>query len=318
MIVDARSVGLEPHHHILQFYRREDELCRGAGDYLGASLRAGETAVVMATERHRVDFAAAMKAQGVDMKAAGARLVTVDAAETLAAVMIGDWPDATRFHDVVGGLICVGAQTGTPVRAYGDMAALLWETGNVAAAIELEKLWNVLRSQLPFSLFCGYPAFGADRNAEDDAVEEICRLHSAVVGIRAHPSVTRHAVSSSSEAIQAFDDTPDASGAARRFVVATLDKWGCAPLAPDVTQVVAELTANAIVHARSGFTVELTERAGTLRVSVYDESGVPPLRRDSSSLADSGRGLAVVGALAAGWGVELYGDSKVVWAEFPT
>ena len=73
-----------------------------------------------------------------------------------------------------------------------------------------------------------------------------------------------------------------------------------------------ELAANAILHARSAFTVILSAHGDLLRISV----------RDASPLAGAGltaaplHGLWAVNALASRWGVESLGPAgKTVWVE---
>ncbi|MEU6808009.1 ATP-binding protein [Streptomyces sp. NPDC046831] len=67
-----------------------------------------------------------------------------------------------------------------------------------------------------------------------------------------------------------------------------------------------ELFANAVEHAGRGprdtVTVTLECRAHTLRVTVADPSPARPRRRTADAAAESGRGLAIVAALADDWG----------------
>ncbi|NUS14712.1 MAG: ATP-binding protein [Streptomyces sp.] len=108
---------------------------------------------------------------------------------------------------------------------------------------------------------------------------------------------------------------------ARLLAVAKLAGWGlphdCA------AHVVAELAANAALHGRvSGREFRLTLDAdvpGTLRIEVVDARGerLPAIPRDSGGPdAESGRGLVLVNALAARWGVTSgQFPAKTVWAE---
>ena len=67
------------------------------------------------------------------------------------------------------------------MRIYGEMVAVLWDQGNVAAAIELERLWNELADSNPFSLFCAYPIRAFDLDAGAERFRKICAQHSAVI-----------------------------------------------------------------------------------------------------------------------------------------
>jgi hypothetical protein len=191
-----------------------------------------------------------------------------------------------------------------PVRVYGEMVALLWADGQVAAALELEDLWNELGRRLPFSLFCGYP----EQAVAPAAVPGIGRLHSAVVGT---PPI------GGDETMRTFGRALDAPSAARRFVVDALPADAADGLVDDAALVVTELATNAVVHARSDFTVAVSWSQDRVRISVRDASPVPPAGRPPSLVACSGRGLAVVAALATRWDFEPQGFGKVVWAELP-
>lgn len=67
------------------------------------------------------------------------------------------------------------------VRIYGEMVAVLWDEGNVAAAIALEDLWNDLATRYPFSLFCAYPMRAFDTDASIEGYRTICGQHSTVL-----------------------------------------------------------------------------------------------------------------------------------------
>ena len=66
-----------------------------------------------------------------------------------------------------------------PVRAFGEMVALLWARGDNAATIRLEHLWQTLCLAQGFSLFCAYPRSGFTQDA-GDSIRQICETHSQV------------------------------------------------------------------------------------------------------------------------------------------
>ena len=123
-------------------------------------------------------------------------------------------------------------------------------------------------------------------------------------------------------AVRTFALSRDAPAAARHFAVGALRRWGIADLADDVALVVTELAANAVRHARSGFTVILSSRPsrpGVVRISVRDASPLPPSGDSGSGSAlpvAPLHGLGAVNAMASHWGVESFGSSgKTVWVE---
>jgi hypothetical protein len=80
--------------------------------------------------------------------------------------------------------------------------------------------------------------------------------------------------------------------------------------------VVSELATNAVLHARSGFTVVLQlEASGSLRIEVLDGSARLPLHRTATPGAATGRGLAIVQGLVSAWGAEPLDKGKRVWVQ---
>ncbi|WNI22996.1 ATP-binding protein [Streptomyces sp. ITFR-16] len=105
---------------------------------------------------------------------------------------------------------------------------------------------------------------------------------------------------------------------ARLLATEQLRSWGL-PL-DDAALVVAELAANATLHGHvpgRDFRVLLLVDEDTLRVEVTDVRGEElPRLQERNDIADGGRGLLLVEALAARWGVERGPfPRKTVWAE---
>jgi hypothetical protein len=295
--------------HVVQFYGHEEELADRVAGYLLGALQHDGVAVVIATAAHRRAFEGRLTRAGVDL-AAAARAGTYrtrDAADAVRALTAGGQLDRGAFGRVIGRLIADAGQGGRPVRAYGEMVALLWDAGLVNDAVQLEEIWGSLGLTHSFSLFCSYPARSVTGDGHLEAFGEVCRLHGSVVGgwpVGAHGTTTR-----------AFALSGDAPAAARHFAVDAVRRLGAADLADDTALVVTELAANAIVHAQTGFTVDLSAGPDVLRIAVRDASPLPP-----ASAADLPalplHGLGAVDALASRWGVERLGHSgKLVWVE---
>ena len=310
--------GVVPRDHVVQFYERDDELISSVANFLVEGLLAGEAAIVVATPAHTAAFESALTAAGVDVGAARARgaLASADAERTLSETLVDGWPDPEAFKSGVGHLVRRAAESGRRVRIYGEMVALLWDSGQVAEAIELEGLWNEIGRELPFSLYCAYQAQSVVDDVQAASFRHVCHLHSAVVGDPATNTSTKAAaVVARAEDARSFRCDPRSSGLARRFVADRLNAWGRQAFVDDASIVVAELATNAVVHATSEFIVSLSFHRDTVRVSVRDASSALPAMKDPTPHSISGRGLVLVSAVTQRWGTELLADGKVVWAE---
>lgn len=71
----------------------------------------------------------------------------------------------------------------------------------------------------------------------------------------------------------------------------------------DAAIVVAEFAANAVLHARTGFTVTLTMQPAAVRIGVRDDSPLPAAGTSAAWPVAPTHGLGAVAALAARWGL---------------
>jgi len=171
--------------HAVVFYRDEEELAEQVSEYLLPAIQDGGVAIVVATAGHRRSFEGHLAGMGVDVAAASARgfYLALDASETMRGFMVADRPDPAGFWQAISPMLRQAAKAGRPVRVFGEMVALLWDTGLIDAAIEVEAMWNELGAQYPFSLLCAYPAQPAACAHQLDALTEVCRAHTQVTGV---------------------------------------------------------------------------------------------------------------------------------------
>ena len=308
----TRDSWLEaPHDHVVQFYGHDSELAAAVATYLATALEAGGVAIVIATEAHREAFAAELARAGLAPD--GSALVMLDAREAMDALLVDGRLAPHRFDKLVGDLVREAGAEGRPVRAYGEIVAEMWADGHVNAALELEDLWNRLGHELPFSLYCAYPLASIEAEGDIDAFHQVCRQHSAVVGA---PVSLPRLEAPPLELEATFEWDGRGPRAARHFVIETLIAWGYPHLVDNAAVVTSELATNAVLHARTDFTVTICRRPdGTIRVAVRDSSLSPPQPRQARPFDGSGRGLRLVEAMAAGWGADLLPAGKVVWAQ---
>jgi hypothetical protein len=305
-----------PGCYVVGFYDTERELARLVGGYLAEGLRTGESVIVVASAAHQRAFAARLAELRVDAAAASAagRLLTVDAATTMRTFLTGDHPDPAGFEAVIGGLIQRAGAAGGPVRVYGEMVALLWEAGQVNAALEVEELWDDIGARASFSLLCAYPAALVTDGGPAGALARIRGLPSAVAGDG--PAGRASAGPADGGARAVFPCADHAPQAARRFVLAQLRRWGLPAISEDAAIVVTELAANAVVHARSGFTVEIRKLAAGVRILVTDR-GLMRAADVAALVPRRGHGLGLVAALASRWAAVPVPGGTLVWAELP-
>lgn len=118
---------------------------------------------------------------------------------------------------------------------------------------------------------------------------------------------------------QEFLATPRAPGAARAFATAALGDLLAvtvpAELCSDLELVVSELVTNAVRAGSPTVLVSLGLERSRVVVRVRDDAAGWPEPRAASAEDPGGRGLPLVGALCATWGVRAAESGKVVWAE---
>lgn len=332
MSSESGSSTVGRHRHVVQFYDRDEELAETAGDYLAGAIAEGGAAVVVATPGRCAGFEAQLAAGGVDVGAArrDGSLVCLDATRVAPRLTRGGRVDLAAFATQFRPAILAAGEASGPVRIYGEVVALLWAADQVNAALELEGLWNELGQQIPFSLFCGYPRALVEGSQHQGAVAEICRLHSAVVGRPmagapvTGPSATGGSAAAHSlrrvywaDVTRTFAGSLEDTRAARCFALGMLEPWRDEQLAADTALVVTELATNAVLHARSAFSVSLALSGGAIRISVRDTVPLGLTGVDKQLAPAPGHGLGVIAAMATRWGVETAPSGKAVWAELP-
>jgi hypothetical protein len=173
---------MSPSEHFVQIYEHETVLLDTLEGFVTGGLRNGESVIVIATEAHRAALDRRVRAQGFNVDAALAQdqYIVADASDTLSRFMRDGWPDDALFAEAVQGLLQRTVPRGRPVRAFGEMVALLWAQGHNGATVHLEHLWHHLCASESFSLFCAYPRSGFTRDSAA-SIQEICEAHTKVL-----------------------------------------------------------------------------------------------------------------------------------------
>jgi hypothetical protein len=158
--------------HGVHFYSSDEGVVTAVADTFEAAIAGGEGLLLVATAEHRSGIEAELGRRGARLDQV--RYHAFDAAETLDSLCLNGVPDRQLFQAVVGSLVTKLVCEG-PLSIYGEMVNLLWERGDVMAAMRLEGFWNELGAGTDFSLLCGYRT-GGDRGAT--LSPRVSELHS--------------------------------------------------------------------------------------------------------------------------------------------
>ena len=168
-----RRLSKEPGRHIVQFYDAEPSLLvENVAGFIDEGLQYGDSILVIATPVHSDAFLTALGKRRAAHDSRSRRLTFLDAQATLDQVLLDGKPDWRRFEQIIGGSVRAlrRARPRSELRAYGEMVGILWAAGQLDAAVQLQKFWNVLLGNDDFMLFCGYPI---DVFAEEFDVAEV-------------------------------------------------------------------------------------------------------------------------------------------------
>ncbi len=188
LLVDDSSAGrmrhlAARHEHLVAFYETEAFLTDTVCGFLAPALRDGDAAIVVATADHRRAFDATLRLDGIDVDAAmsDGRYFASDARAQLNGFMVEGRPVDSSFRDTIGAVLDRASEGGHRVHVYGEMVALLWDDGNVDAAMALEDMWNDLGVVRPFELLCAYPMTSFADAASAPGFAHICSQHTTVI-----------------------------------------------------------------------------------------------------------------------------------------
>ena len=173
---------IAPSRHIAQFYLDDSVLLETLTRFIGAGLNAGESAIIIATPEHLRALRYWLVRADVDLAKAMLedRYIPLDADVALTSFMVNDWPDGNLFAEFIRNLLRRASVHNRPVRAFGEMVALLWARGHAAATVNLEHLWNQFCKDHSFSLLCAYPKAGFTDDPSQ-SLAKICAAHSKIM-----------------------------------------------------------------------------------------------------------------------------------------
>jgi len=193
LYVSTSLVGYDPAHPIVSigkheagFYSDDSRLLEDVTQFLGTALKAGNAAIVVATEPHRNIFLRSLRAFGLDISAAIERdkYIALDAAEVLSTFMSNGTPDPVRFMKAFGDLITRATRVAKGwhprVAVFGECVQLLCAQGNPEAAIQMERLGNRLAEKYDLDILCGYSVTSLRNLIDEQIYQQIRAEHSAI------------------------------------------------------------------------------------------------------------------------------------------
>ncbi len=175
-----------PYRHEVLFYSDDTVLLDRVTHFIAVALKAGDAAIVLATKLHRDSLLQRLKTEGVDTDGAlhQGTYISLDAADTLSAIMVNDLPDPVRFFERIGGFIEAAARAAKSEEArivvFGEVVALLQAEGNADAAIRFEQLGNDLPKTHKVDILCAYSLSIFHGEEDEHVFQSICAEHSAV------------------------------------------------------------------------------------------------------------------------------------------
>jgi hypothetical protein len=176
-----------PAVHSVQFYDDHETLIDRLCGIACSGLLIGNSVVIVATQDHRSQLIESLGRLEVEVRtfAREGRFTMIDADELLSAFMRDGIPEPELFRAVVGTLLNDSKRAAKSpdqgLTVFGEMVAVLWEQGNEAGALALERLWNQLMDDVTFHLHCAYPKSLVLQDSK--GVQSICDTHSHVLGM---------------------------------------------------------------------------------------------------------------------------------------
>lgn len=171
---------ISPGEHVVQIYENDQVLLDALEGFIIGGLRSGESVVAIASAEHRLALNQRLESYGVNARDLRSQFICLDAEQTLAKFMVLGWPDEELFTRLITETLERARKGGRRVRAFGEMVAILWETGHSDATVQLENLWNKFCHARDLSLFCAYPKKGFTSKSTS-SLKEICAAHSKVI-----------------------------------------------------------------------------------------------------------------------------------------
>jgi KaiC/GvpD/RAD55 family RecA-like ATPase len=144
--------------HSVHFYDTNEALIERLCGIASSSLNIGNTVLIVATQDHRKQLVDALEQKGVAVEThiREERFVLCDAKEMVSRFMVGPMPDTGLFRSSMGKLLADAKKSARSKEqalvVFGEMVGVLWDEGNKAGALAVERLWNDILNETAFHL----------------------------------------------------------------------------------------------------------------------------------------------------------------------
>lgn len=173
-----------PEAHVAVVYKHSDHLARAVADWLEPGLARGGV-VLLATVSHLELVRRELRRRGLDVDGVerAGRFVALDAHWAMAQFVLERGPDAATFRRILDEVIARvrASAPGQPVRAWGEVVALLRVAGRGQDAHQLEELWNAAIAEHGIDLLCSYTAEPLDALGKPSTLaQDVAATHTHV------------------------------------------------------------------------------------------------------------------------------------------
>jgi PAS domain S-box-containing protein len=174
--------NLNKGEHVVQFYQKESFLLDTVSDFMRAELGSDTACILIATSAHREALTVRLRAKQIDPSSAQGTYLALDAASTLAQILVDSELSPERFASVIGSIIKQQAAGQQRMRIFEEMTTLLWQQGNQAVALRLETLWNdVCKTEPACSVLCAYSMSLFVGPGHEKSFIQVCDLHARII-----------------------------------------------------------------------------------------------------------------------------------------
>jgi hypothetical protein len=170
----------QPCGHIVYPYTDESQVAEAVCLFAGAGLQNDEAVLLVMIEKHCKPILHRLELDGFDVEALSksGQLVCEEAERLLSSFMFDGIIDEYLFKSKIGAMItrAKGAGGRRPVRVFGEMVSLIWQSTQRATE-RLEDLWNQVIQEHSVPLLCAYALAGTRRDAFPASLLE-CHSHA--------------------------------------------------------------------------------------------------------------------------------------------